>query len=291
MVTPLVPAVEQVGTTAHDVGLHRLAREPADRHDPFLGALAAQQHAAAGGVLELEVVDVEADRLGDAGTGAVEDLEQRPVAQRQRRPGGAGRLEELLDVAERDRLRQPLGRSRRAHAGRRVGRRQPVLDRELVEPAHGHDRAAGRGGAQRLVLPVPLAQRHQEPADGLLGDLVERRSPRRCRGSRGSAAGRGGRTSPSSRRGRARPRGGRGRCGRRGRARSDRPRWLRPSSRSPAPPRRRQSRASSSATDSRPCASATGALVSCPSWVFRPSASEWSSRQACCQPLLASATV
>ena len=39
-----------------------------------------------------------------------------------------------------------------------------------------------------------------------------------------------------------------------------------------------------------PTASPTGALVSCPACVFRPSARLRSSRQACSQPLPASAT-
>src|SRR4029079_10384074 len=49
-------------------------------------------------------------------------------------------------------------------------------------------------------------------------------------------------------------------------------------------------RTSSRSTASMPVASPTGALVSVPSKVFRPSASEWSSRHACTQPLSASAT-
>ena len=39
-----------------------------------------------------------------------------------------------------------------------------------------------------------------------------------------------------------------------------------------------------------PTASPTGALVSWPAWVLRPSARLWSSRHACCQPLSATAT-
>ena len=73
---------EQLGSAPHDVGLHGLAGVAADRHDPLLGPLAAQQHGAAGRVvgIEVEVVEVQPDGLGDARAGAVEHLQQRPVA-------------------------------------------------------------------------------------------------------------------------------------------------------------------------------------------------------------------
>ena len=47
-----------------------------------------------------------------------------------------------------------------------------------------------------------------------------------------------------------------------------------------------QASAASSETESRSWASATGALVRLPACVFRPSASEWSSRHACCPALV-----
>ena len=46
----------------------------------------------------------------------------------------------------------------------------------------------------------------------------------------------------------------------------------------------------SSSTGSMPTASPTGALVSSPAWVLRPSARLWSSRRAWAQPLSATAT-
>jgi hypothetical protein len=53
---------------------------------------------------------------------------------------------------------------------------------------------------------------------------------------------------------------------------------------------RGQASTSASATDPSPCASATGAFVSCPAWVFSPSASDGSSRQASTHPLFATRT-
>ena len=105
--------------------------------------------------------------------GAVEELQQRPVAQRQRGAGRPGGLEDRLDVGQRQRLGQPLGRGRRLHPAGRVDRGQPVGERELVEPPHRHDGPGRRRRAQRRVVGVPLAQRDQEPGHGRLGDVVE----------------------------------------------------------------------------------------------------------------------
>ena len=77
-----VPTASQLGPRARQVGVDGLQGVGADRHEPLLAALAAQQH---GAVDPVEVVDVEPDGLGDPGAGAVEHLEQGPVAQRQRR--------------------------------------------------------------------------------------------------------------------------------------------------------------------------------------------------------------
>ena len=57
--------------------------------------------------------------------------------------------------------------SRLAGAGGRTAAdgsslRQALPHREPVEAAHRDDRAAGRAGAQRRVVRVALAQRHQE---------------------------------------------------------------------------------------------------------------------------------
>ena len=61
--------------------------------------------------LPLDVVDVEAHGLGDARPGAVEQLEQGPVAQGCRGVADRRGLEQPLDVLDRDRLGQAGGGS------------------------------------------------------------------------------------------------------------------------------------------------------------------------------------
>ena len=183
---------DQLGPAADQVGVDRLPRVGADRHDPLLAALAAQQHGAVDGV---EVVDVEADRLGDPRAGAVEQLEQRPVAQRQRRAGRAGGLEDRLDVGQRQRLGQPLGRRRRLHAAGRVVGGQPVGDARTC----GSPRTATTVRAADVELSggwsaSPSRSAHQEAGHRRLGDVVEVVDAALGRGTRGSAAGRGGTT-------------------------------------------------------------------------------------------------
>ena len=78
------PAAGQLRSPAHEVGVQRGDRRSADRHQPLLAALAAQQHRPGLGV---DVVDVEADGFGDSRPGGVQQFEQRPVAQRQRAVG------------------------------------------------------------------------------------------------------------------------------------------------------------------------------------------------------------
>ena len=143
--------------------------------------------------------------------GAVEQLQQRPVAQRPRgvvRPGG----DQQAPRPRRPRSPWAAASAAPAAAPRgRVGRRQALAQHEPVEAAHGDDRP-GRGVArQRRVLLVALAQRGEERA------RRPARSPRpaqRCRGprgARGTGAGRGGRTRACWPRARARRPGGRGR--------------------------------------------------------------------------------
>ena len=98
---------------------------------------------------QVEVVDVEADRLGDARAGAVEHLEQRPVAQRQRASSPApGRLQESLDLVDG---RSPWAAAAAAAAGGRraagsaVG--EPLARGEAVEAAHGDDACAAAEAA------------------------------------------------------------------------------------------------------------------------------------------------
>ena len=148
------------------------------RDQPLLAALAAQQH---GAVHPVEVVDVEAHGLGDAGPGAVEDLQQGAVAERQGGAGRPGGLEDRLDVGQGQRLRQPPGRRRGSHRRRGVVHGQPVGDAEPVEAAHRHDgparpRSRTTAGARRLPRAAGRGTPRPSP-----------RSPRRGRRSRDSS--------------------------------------------------------------------------------------------------------
>ena len=152
---------------AHEVGVQRLAGVAAQRDHPLLAALAAQPH---GARLEVEVVEVEPDRLGDPRAGAVEHLQQGAVPQRLGGPGRAGRLEQSA------RPRRPpiaLG-SRCGAAGGRTPREGSVVaspsraanrwnprTATTVRAAEAADRAAPPSAPERSAArnsaDVPLA--------------------------------------------------------------------------------------------------------------------------------------
>ena len=173
---PTSAARGEPGTSADEVGLDRLEGHPSDRHEPLLAALAAQQR---GGRLAVEVVHVEPDRLGDPGAGAVEHLEQRPVAQRPRGALGARRVEDRLDLGDRDRLGQPLGQRRRTYVAARVGRRQALARGEPVEPAHRYDgptapRTPPGAGARRHRCAAPRGTPTRRPRSPPSGSVTPR---------------------------------------------------------------------------------------------------------------------
>ena len=89
--TPARPVGRQRRPGPHQVVLDGPQRVAADRDDPLLAALAGQPHRRLPAV---EVVDGQPDRLGDARAGAVEQLQQRPVAQPARPLDRAGRLDQ-----------------------------------------------------------------------------------------------------------------------------------------------------------------------------------------------------
>ena len=173
-----------------------------------------------------------------------------------------------------------------AYGGGRVGLGQAVAHRELVEAAHRHDGPAGAAGGERRVLGVALPQVDEELRDQPLLDPAEVHHA--TGGEEGEVAAQvapvglervvgepaldhqvvevGAQRLLDLRRASGCLRG----LGRRGGV-----------------------QASTSSSDAAPISWAwpTGALVRCPAWVLSPSARAWSSRQACCQPLSASATV
>ena len=87
----------------------------AERHDALLAALPADAHVL---LLEVDVAEVEADRLRAPEAGGVDELEEGAVAEAERAVTGE-RVEDRLDLRGLRRLRQPLGSP---WPERRVGR-------------------------------------------------------------------------------------------------------------------------------------------------------------------------
>ena len=71
-------AAVEVGPSAREVAAESLCRLPADRHDPLLVPLA---DAADEAVVERDAAFVQRHRFGDAQAGAVEQLDERAVAE------------------------------------------------------------------------------------------------------------------------------------------------------------------------------------------------------------------
>ena len=144
---------------------------------PFSRMVAVQAGARAGAgshcaqLAQVQVVDVEPDRLGDPGAGPVQQLEQCPVPQR--RLAGGCRREQPLHFADGDGLGQPARRRWRAHGPGRIRCGQALGERERVQPAHGDHCPAGRARGQRRVIPVAFAQPRQEVRDVLRADLPD----------------------------------------------------------------------------------------------------------------------
>ena len=157
-----------------EIGLQRLARVAADRDDALLAALAGQPDNLLAG--QVELVDVEADGLRDPRTRPVQELEQGPVPEldRRGRVAGPGRGQQPLHLVHGDRLGQPPRRRRRPHLPGRVGSGQPLRGGEGVQPAHRDHGPPGGAGGQRSVLLVPLPQPGQEGRDVRAGELAYR---------------------------------------------------------------------------------------------------------------------
>ena len=166
-------------------------RVAADRDDPLLAALAGQPHRRPAAV---EVVDGQPDRLGDARAGAVQQLQQRAVAQPARpssapaaRPAppptrtGIALGSRRAGVGGRPRAADVVGRRARRAARTGAGRgRRPPPGPPTSPTAAGGRRRPARSAARNA-------------GDVGLGDLRRARAPRPRSGTRRSGAGRGGR--------------------------------------------------------------------------------------------------
>ena len=103
---------------------------------------------------EVDVADLELDRLRRAQPAGVHRLQQRAVAQR-RRLGAARLAQQLGDLVARQHLRQLAAGLRGAQVGRRVGAERADAPQVPVEGAQAGDLALqrrGRGG--RASLPA-----------------------------------------------------------------------------------------------------------------------------------------
>ena len=160
-------------------------------------------------LLEVDVLQLQPDRLGGAQPAGVHQLEQRAVAQR-RRVAAARLRQQPLDLAAGQHLRQLAAAARRAEGGGRVGVAQALAAQVAVEGAQAGglavDRGRRRGPAARRRR---SASAGQEVAD-VGGRRVERRRARAPRGSARTGAGRSGRPRACCARARARTRGRRG---------------------------------------------------------------------------------
>ena len=124
-----------------DPGRERLARRGGQRHHALLAALAGHPHVAA---VQIEIAHVERRQLGDAQPGAIQQLEQRAVAQLDR--GGTGRdaVDQAHALVDGQRARQAPGQARRRHPGGGVERAAPLAHQEAEERPQRGELAAER---------------------------------------------------------------------------------------------------------------------------------------------------
>ena len=151
-------------------------REPEERHARAL-ALTHDVHLP---VREVEVAAVQRGDLADAQPGAVEQLQQRGVAQRARTVGiglggfGVARLHERADLVLGEEAGEALGGLRVAQPQDRVARRRrrqaPLVVQPAVERADRRSHALHRGGRALLLD----AQHPEVLARQLAAGLVER---------------------------------------------------------------------------------------------------------------------
>lgn len=154
-------AAVEVGPTAREVAAEGVGGGASDRDDPLLVPLA---DAADDPLVEVDPGPIEPDRLADAQTRAVQELDQRGVSERSRRRSGGG-------------VDQPLRLARRERAGERAAAARRLDLRRGVVRARAEQDLVGEEGARRRD--PPRDRRRGEALGAELGevglDIVARR--------------------------------------------------------------------------------------------------------------------
>src|SRR5215207_5678609 len=96
-------AARELGTGLADVARQPVRRLLTERHGAFLAALAADVHEL---LVEVDVGEVEVDRLAASQSGGVDELDQGAVAERERAVA-VERIEDAVDLADLRRVREP----------------------------------------------------------------------------------------------------------------------------------------------------------------------------------------
>src|SRR5207244_10479572 len=117
----------------------------AQRDDALLRALAVPDMDTL--LLEVDVAEVEPDRLGAAQPGRVDELDERPVAQRERLAAASEPVQQAVDLVELGRVRQAARPAR----GERGVRDAVRAEREPQQAAHGREPPRDR---RRRELPT-----------------------------------------------------------------------------------------------------------------------------------------
>ena len=150
----------QGGTSAHAIRVQRVDCVGADRHDPFLAALAEQAHD--GHVsIQIKIVGAERHGFGDARSRRVEKLEEGGVAQADRRVVGVGGVQESPHLVDGQGLGEvaPLTRGMQLRSG--ISSDRPLGQRVLVEPSDSRRRARHRRGCRLSSRDLPRCQAHR----------------------------------------------------------------------------------------------------------------------------------
>jgi hypothetical protein len=157
----LVALADQLRPAAAQVAGDRGDRLATERHQPFLRALAAGPQQA---LAQIDIAQLQPDRLRGPQPTGVHRLQQRPVAERRRLVAARGG-QQLLHLGVVEDLGQLLRPPRRAERGGRVVADQLVTAQVLVERAQAGGLAVDRRGRAGRAVPLPGRQLGEELGD------------------------------------------------------------------------------------------------------------------------------